>query len=156
MKILNLECKPDERLAKVLGIPSKNIEHHNDKGRIGNLLKEDVYVIAMVDEDPGKPSSKSFATLEKESEAHGIKVLVHKKKKQYVVVLCPELEGWIINISKKSKISLSEFGLPEKAKQLHKEINYRLPAFEKLLLKLLEKKNPTLLYLQALLKSSLR
>jgi len=42
------------------------------------------------------------------------------------------LEVWIIATSKKSTINMEEFGLPQRADELHEVINNRLSAFGKL------------------------
>jgi len=151
MKIY-LECKPDEKLMMALGITRKEITHANDKGRVCNYLKNSENCIGLIDEDPGKAQPSYLSNLPAKKEKHGIKVLVDKKKNNTVIVLCPYLEAWVVNTAKKSKVDPGNFGLPGKAKDLHKVINYRLSQFNKLISALEEQQNKPLLYLKSLLQ----
>ena len=83
-------------------------------------------------------------------EKHFIKIYRHQSNNNLLIVLCPDLENWILKAAKSSKVDVSTFNLPKKASTMHNTINTRLPNFEKLIQALIEEKNPAILYLQAL------
>jgi hypothetical protein len=131
--IIHVECLPDETLVKVIVFATKKIIHHQGKSRVFAMICDRSNQIAVVDEDPDAPKHKYERELVLKAEEHGIKYYFDSKRKNKVFVLKVKLEDWIISICKKNNISLKDYGLPEKANDLHRIINYRLPAFEKLL-----------------------
>ncbi len=151
MKVIHVECLPDEQLIRNLGFNKKNIIHHTGKSRVFNRLKQVQNQLSIVDEDPG--SAKT--TYEKElifiEEVHYIKCYSDKSGNK-VFILKGKLEDWIIKICKQYKIKLAKFGLPDKPNDLHDIINQRLENFERLIKELLEDNNPAILKLKSLLK----
>jgi hypothetical protein len=148
---LFLECKPDQVLATVAGVPARVIVHSHGKGRVARYLSTKSAVRALVDEDPGSAEPASFAWLAQVSAAHDIRLRVDKSKNNELVVLCPRLEDWVIKTAKASNVKLDQFNLSDTPRDLHAEINYRLTNFERLLRKLLELHSPRLLHLKSLL-----
>jgi hypothetical protein len=63
-------------------------------------------------------------------------------------MLCPRLEEWLIATTLAIGLKMSDFGLADKGNELHREINGRLQAVQKLLEKLLEKESEGLLFLK--------
>ncbi|MCK5136501.1 MAG: ATP-binding protein [Bacteroidales bacterium] len=53
MKVVHVECRPDEVLVTKLGFNRKMIKHHQGKSRVFHSLKLTKDQLAMVDEDPG-------------------------------------------------------------------------------------------------------
>jgi len=51
-----VECRPDFKLVKVLGIPKKKIKHVAGKGNVCRVLKKKENSVGMVDEDPDCPT----------------------------------------------------------------------------------------------------
>lgn len=63
MKMVHVECRPDEVLVTKLGFNKKRVKHHQGKSRVFHSLKQTKDQLAMVDEDPGSPGhpyEKSF------------------------------------------------------------------------------------------------
>ena len=97
MKIVHVECRPDELLISKLGFPGKFIVHHQGKSRVFNALSKNKGLLAMVDEDPGSAKTKYEKLLHLKEEFDGIKYL-HDKSGNKVFILKGKLENWIIRI----------------------------------------------------------
>jgi hypothetical protein len=141
---LHVECLPDEALLKKLGFTRKQITHHGGKSRVFAELSKKNDQFAMVDEDPGKASPPYHRKLILKKEKYGISYFRDAKRNNTVLILKEKLEDWILDISKKDKIDVADFGLPARPNDLHDIINYKLSAFEKLLDKLKQNKNKPL------------
>jgi len=50
-------------------------------------------------------------------------LVVDVNRNNKIILLCPRLEEWIIESTKKAKIHLRDFGLPDDANKLHKILN---------------------------------
>ena len=155
MRIVHLECKPDEALVKKLGIPARNIRHHAGKSRVYNALKEKGNAIGVVDEDPDPNPDAPKYSYERElillGEKNGVTCYLDKKRGNTVLVLKNKLEDWVVSACNSSQIDIakSPFTLPNNGNSLHKVINDRLPAYEKLIDSLLAKNNKSLLTLKS-------
>jgi hypothetical protein len=150
--MLLLECKPDEIVARRLGRTRRECVHHNDKGRVCNVLKKTEGLTGMIDEDPRAAQPPYLETLKEISNDHDIRVLQDSKRGHSVVIVCPRLEEWLIKTAAESGLKMEEFGLSDRGNALHREINSRLPALEKLLDALLEAKSKRLLHVQELIR----
>jgi hypothetical protein len=151
MKKLHVECLPDETLAVALGVSKKSIIHHQGKSRVFASLIKKSNQLAIVDEDPKSVKSSFEKQLKFVEEKHGIKIYSDKNDNK-ILMLKEKLEDWILgSINQKGKI-IKTYGLPENANQLHREINYKIPAFKKLLNSEIND-NQSLIYLQKLLNS---
>jgi hypothetical protein len=155
MKQIHLECKPDEVLVKALGFPRKAIKHHNDKGRVCNTLEKHLNEVGMIDEDPRAPQPTYLASLlavTSESK-HNLRVLTDAARGHKVIIICPRLEEWIIQVAVGQQVDMDQFGLPNKASTLHKLITSRLDQFNRLVSHLLDQQAEPILHLQRLLNS---
>ena len=123
MKIVHVECKPDELLVSKLGVQKKQITHHQGKTRVFHALGRGKQQLAMVDEDPGSVKTSYEKALKFIEESEGIKYFTdHSDNK--IFILKGKLEDWIVLVCKQHRISLSKFGLPEKPNDLHDIINH--------------------------------
>jgi hypothetical protein len=147
MKQVHVECIPDELLVSKLGFHRKMITHHQGRSRIFFALSKVDNQLAMVDEDPESGRSNLEKSLKFIDEYEGIRHFADKLGNK-ICILQGKIEDWIINASKKQKINLSDFGLPEKAHDLHDVILHRLSKFESLIDELIKKKNPAILKLK--------
>ncbi|HYR58822.1 MAG TPA: hypothetical protein VEO95_09345 [Chthoniobacteraceae bacterium] len=151
MRLL-LECKPDETLARELGHVRRDCEHLNDKGRVCNRLKRSNGLVAMIDDDPDAAQPPYLQELKKDSDEHGIRILVDPARGHRVIILQPRLEEWIIDTATAAKVGLEDFGLSNKGNELHREINFRLPAFVRLIQALAQAGSPRLTRLKEALR----
>lgn len=151
MKHVHIECLPDEILIKKLGFTRKYVTHHQGKSRVFAVLREKENELAVVDEDPLSVKTNYENHLKPNEEYEGLKLFTDSSGNK-VIYLSAKLENWIIDVCRKEKIKLSDFGLPEKPDELHDQINNRLHAFEKLVDELIKQGSPPLLKLKNWLK----
>ena len=155
MRPIHLECKPDEMLVKTLGVPVRLVNHHNDKGRVCNALGKHPLVTGMIDEDPAssQPTYLKRLIAIDELSKHGLRVLRDEQQQNQIILICPRLEEWIIDVSLRHGTRVGDFGLPDKANRLHDLMTARLPAFKKLIEHLVQTNCEPILHLQRLLNS---
>jgi hypothetical protein len=120
------ECYGDTGLLKSFAIPRRQISHEKSIGKVSNAMKgifdrgkQTDLIIGLVDDDAVKPGyfTRSFNSISSE---HQVKFLEHASGKQQLIVLCPELEPWLLWVARLAKIDPSKFKLPDTANELHK------------------------------------
>ncbi|MCY7353033.1 MAG: hypothetical protein LH606_20645 [Cytophagaceae bacterium] len=155
MRLLYLECYPDEKLVTVLGKTRKQFEHAGDIGGVCTLLRKHTGRLGLTDEDPGKPHPTYLKNLTFVSEHHRIKVLTDPQRDNLVLVICPRLEEWVVWMAQQNDLDLKrDFGIPARTgPELHSVINQYLPKFEKSIQRLLQMQAQPLLHLKMLLQS---
>ena len=140
--MIYVECKPDFVLVKsITNISKREIVHEGGKGKVCKKLEKSQNSKGLVDEDPDRPQPKYVEKMKvKENlSAHGIMVLYDNSNNNYLFVLYPRLEEWILKATKEAKIDIKKYGLRNNEKDLHKYINLRIDKFEKLIKDLKEK-----------------
>ncbi|MCC6723509.1 MAG: hypothetical protein IT258_03295 [Saprospiraceae bacterium] len=143
-----VECKPDELLVRVLGVTRKQLRHENDKPRVCGRLSKLEKCTGLVDEDPHTEQDTYIKALKFQEEKHAVKIFKDGKRKNKVIMLCPRLEEWLIFTTQSAGLKMADFGLSDKGNELHREINGRLQAVQKLIEKLIEIKSDGILYLK--------
>jgi hypothetical protein len=151
---LFLECKPDETLAVVFGVPRRSVIHSHGKGRVSKNLSRNSGVTGMVDEDFGSAEPTTLSRFVEVATSHDLKLKVDKSQNNRLIVICPRLEPWLIKTAKAAGVKMDEFSLSEKVQDLDSMINYRLNNVERLLVELLARQSPRLLHLKQLLLSA--
>lgn len=151
MSKLHLECKPDEALAFCLGFTRKQVKHHGAKGNVCNYLEDSEQMTAMMDEDPNSFQPGYLGELIEIEMKHRLRHLIDNRRQHNVVLVCPKLEDWIIDVAKKSQVSPKQFGLPDSPNDLHRVINSRLEQFKRLIDHLLDIEAEPILHLKRLL-----
>ena len=153
--MLYLECKADEALARSLGIRRREISHQRNKEQVLKMITRVTNCIALVDEDPNSQPPQLFGQLLRQEDclAQGIVLYLDRRRNNQVVVLCPNLEGWVIRSAQESRIRHDRppYRLPDAAHSLHNVINDRLPSLRYLLTALLTAQSPRILKLQELI-----
>jgi len=132
--MIYVECKPDFVLASLF-VSKKGIIHAGNKSEVIKCLRKRNNCKGMIDEDPGhsQPSYLKEFNLVKESSNLGIKIL-RDKRNNYLIVLCPRLEEWILNSAKERKIDLEkDYRLPAEENKFHAVINANISKFELLI-----------------------
>lgn len=152
-----VECKPDQTLIEILTrTPKRNIIHSGNKsGVIIHLIKNYEDSKGVIDEDPNsrKPRSlQKFREIET-FEDFDIKILGYADRNNYLVILNPRLEDWILRCAKESYVDIRAYGLPDDAIRLHEEINLQLNKFERLIRDLM-KRSRRLKFLKKILMNS--
>jgi len=140
--MIYVECDPDFVLVKsITNIPKREINHARGKPDICRKLRKKQNSKGLVDEDPmcSQPKYVEKMKVEEDLSPHGIKILYDSSNNNYLFVLCPRLEEWILKATKEAKIDIKKYGLPNDEEELHKIINIRIDKFEKLIKDLKEK-----------------
>jgi len=151
-----VECRADDTLVKCLAnIPKANIIHEF-KGKPGvctQLMRNWTDSKGLIDEDP-RASQPPYV---KKARPHGkhiqydIKYLHDASRNNYLIVLCPKLEDWILKSAEIADIDVTRHGLPNDANALHKVIDYKLDEFRILIHMMLRRKSTRILTLKGLL-----
>ena len=132
-----VECTPDYTLVEVLTYASKSdIVHAGNKSEvIKALVRHYENSKGIVDEDPGsaQPRYLHEFTGEKVFENYSIKVLQYPSRNNYLIILCPRLEDWVLQAARRSNVDVRSYGLPNDSSRLHKRINIQVNRFERLL-----------------------
>lgn len=135
--MIYVECKPDLALVKSLtNVTRRGITHEfKGKGEICNRLRKQTNCKGLLDEDPSsaQPRYIKEARLVNDLSEHEIKVLHDGTNNNYLIVLCPRLEEWILKAAQQAGKDVRKYDLPNDAAKLHREINISLDRFDNLL-----------------------
>ena len=149
--MIYVECKPDELLVRqVTDLPRRQVVHEaKGKGGVCNRLMRNEGLMAMVDEDPGKtqPTYMAQLSLSRESAGMGLKLYVDRSRNNRAVVLCPDLEWWLLRAVSDMGFDIKTYGLPDSANELHRVINLDERKIQRLLTDLADGASPRLLEL---------
>lgn len=139
--VVFVECNPDKLLLQKMGVPKRKIVHAGSKSEVCKRLGKSVNSAGVVDEDPFSIQPRYIRKLKtiESSQELGLRVLLDKENNNFVILLSPRLEEWIIEASKEAKISMDKHGLPRDGNKLHKVINNNLDKFERFLDELIDK-----------------
>ena len=148
-----IEGKPDRVLAHCLGIKKRFTQNARYKKGVLKRVAIESNVLGIVDQDPLTIQNyrRDMLEFQKLDSKYSVELNYHQSTKSKLIVLCPELESWILKAAKASKVDVKKFNLPNKASALHSTINNRLPNFERLVNELIIQQNPSILYLKSLL-----
>jgi hypothetical protein len=133
-----VECKPDSLIIEVIDIASKII-HQRNKFEVYKRLEREKNCIGLIDEDPQYyyvPPYIEKMSLNNKLSNYGLKVFYDSSNNNYLVMLCPNLEEWILKAAKEANLKIERYNLPIQPTKLHKEINIKLEKFKILLLDL--------------------
>ncbi|HVA66813.1 MAG TPA: hypothetical protein VNK24_07805 [Elusimicrobiota bacterium] len=148
-----VECNADVALVESLGIGRREREHSGDKGRVCKKVKKSSGAAGLVDEDPGSPSPDYMAGLRPVFERHDIRVLADASSRNRVIVLCPELEVWLLETARQASLTMGDCGLPAFPTELHDILGDKPEKMGKLVETLKQKKSVRLRILEDLLKT---
>ena len=81
----------------------------------------------------------------------GLKLYVDRSRNNRVVVLCPDLEEWLLRAVSDMRFDIKTYGLPDRANELHCVINLDERKIESLLTDLVDAASPRLSQLGRLL-----
>lgn len=138
--MIYVECKPDKALLRTIGINENEIYHTGGKSRVIFKLLRSERCCGVIDEDPTAPNlpNKFRNHFRKKQENFGTKIFEDEKQNK-LIMICPKLEEWVVNIVRKYRIDLKSFNLPEDSESLHKTINFTVKDFEKLISQISDK-----------------
>lgn len=115
-----VECYLDEYLIKSLGFSKRQIKHQSGKCKVIRSLLRLQGKIGIIDEDPDSIQPPELKNYDVILETENLKLLERKSSKnQYLIVISPYLEGWIVKRAIHNRIDLNDYGLESDAISLH-------------------------------------
>jgi hypothetical protein len=118
MAVLNIlpECYVDTKVAEIVTRSSEKYNHQHGCGQIANLLKnrlKDRIALGIIDEDKNKgPMARYFHEFENIKSENDLILKKHTEKKQYLILICPEIERWILMNANSVHLNPTDFNLP--------------------------------------------
>lgn len=136
MKFVYVECKADFSLIKsIMKIPKRKIYHAGCKSELCKKLEKQDDCIGLMDEDPLSVQPSYIKKMEVVSTLPqcDLTVLHESSKRNYIVILCPRLEDWIVRTAQEAGIRLEKYGFPRDPDEFHERVNSNLEKFEMLI-----------------------
>jgi hypothetical protein len=103
------ECYVDTKVAEIVG-QARKYNHQHGCGDVANQLKnrlKDNPALGIIDEDKNKgPVPKYFSEFEEIKHENDLILKKHKEKKQYLILVCPEIENWLQKNASTVKLNL--------------------------------------------------
>ncbi len=148
------ECYIDTKIAEIVGQAKRKYNHQHGCGDVSNVLQgklKDKIALGIIDEDQNKgPVPKYFLEFDLVLQENNLILKKHKTRKQYLILVCPEIEEWLFEDSKKVGLNPSdlEYNLPPNFKDFisiskEKDID-RNEGFKKFIKVLIRKKAPSI------------
>jgi hypothetical protein len=159
MAMLNIlpECYVDTKTAEIVTHSSEKYNHQHGCGQIANQLKnrlKDIVALGIIDEDKNKgPVAKYFLEFEEIKTENNLILKKHRDRKQHLILICPEIEAWLLHNANAVNIDPINFSLPSALKgfkQITKTQNIDSNiGFYQFIKNLMNKKSPGILTLQS-------
>jgi hypothetical protein len=126
MTALNIvpEWYVDTKIAEIAGEAKRKYNHQHSCGDVSNELQNrlrEKIALGIIDEDKGKGSvPKYFSEFVPIAQENNLILKVHATRKHYLIVVCPEIEKWLLADADKVGINPSEeeYNLPAKLEGL--------------------------------------
>ncbi len=116
-----------------MGVKKQIVRHVFSKGNVCNKVSRGKGVRGVVDQDPLSVQPSYIESIGSCIEnKRDILLFKDKINDNYIIMLCPTLEGWILKAAKAEGIKPAKYGLPDKEKELHKIVNINLQKLEQL------------------------
>ncbi len=111
------ECYADTKLAEILVQSKRKFNHQHGCGDVANQLKnrlKNFPALGIVDEDKNKgPVSKYFLEFNVLKEQNSLILKKHPERNHFLVIVCPEIENWLLYNAVSVNVSPLKFSLPE-------------------------------------------
>ena len=94
------ECYVDTKVVEIVGQASRTYNHQHGCGDVANRLikSKDSVCIGIIDEDKNKgPQAKYFSEFVLVKKENNLLLKKHKDRKQYLILICPEIERWLMH-----------------------------------------------------------
>ena len=116
------ECYVDTKIVEILGQAKRKYNHQHGCGNVANEMKGDLkdeIALGIIDEDLHKGiASKYFLEFDLILEKDNLILKKHKTKSHYLILVCPEVEKWLLADAEIINLNPSDikFNLPVKLK----------------------------------------
>lgn len=158
MQALNIvpECYADTKVAEILGQRSGRYNHQHGHGNVAKTMRvalKDKYALGIIDEDTIKVRKaqyfSGFADIKIEN---NLVLKKHSELQQYLILICPAIEKWLIENAVAVNLLPATFGLPNQLKDfshISKATNIdKNIAFYRFIKELIKKDAPGIITLQ--------
>ena len=112
----------------VIRLPRREVVRETKgKSGVAARLQEAQNSIGLVDEDPGDIQPAYFRGLTQlgdDPPAYDLRLLRNGVRGNRVVVLCPNLQEWLLRSASSVKLDLERYGLPLNLRELHDELTH--------------------------------
>ena len=119
------ECFVDTKITEILAGFSKKVYHQGGCGDVANALKGyGRYALGIIDEDKNKGSvPKYFSEFDLIKEENNLILKKHRIREQYLIMISPEIEKWLLEDAQKANINLRDvdYDLPDNLKDFKKD-----------------------------------
>lgn len=118
------ECYVDTKIAEIVGEAKRKYNHQHSCGDVSNELQKRLrnkIALGIIDEDRGKGSvPKYFSEFDIIAQENNLILKRHKIRKHYLILICPEIEKWLLTDAENVNINPSdaEYNLPDKLQGL--------------------------------------
>lgn len=122
MTVLNIlpECYVDTKVAEIITYATEKYNHQHGCGQIASQLKNRLknnIALGIIDEDKNKgPMAKYFLEFEEIKSENGLILKKHVTREQYLILICPEIEKWLLSTADSVGVTLVNFNLPNQLK----------------------------------------
>lgn len=150
-----VENEAHKILVKAIGVSEKKIIVADGKGNVCNKLEKEKNCKGLVDEDPLSSQHSYFKKLGHKEVKNEIKLFFDQKNKNYLIILCPVVEKWILKAATEVKLNTSKYNLPDNSNELYKTLhadNKRYKNLERLIKDIIKQKSSMLKTLEGFLK----
>ncbi len=118
------ECYADESMLRYLGFAVSKLKGGHSFGRsnVSKKLFKETQSMGLIDEDPGRaqdPYLKYLFSLNPVYTDQYMICMVDNIRKNKIIALRPDLEGFTLRLAKDRKIDLKGYALPNDAHALH-------------------------------------
>jgi hypothetical protein len=119
------ECYVDTKIAEIVGQAKRKYNHQHGFGDVSNEMEhslKNIPALGIIDEDKYKgATSKYFSAFDLVKQENNLLLKQHAVRKQhYLILVCPEVESWLLEDAQKMGLHPSDYDLPHELKGLIK------------------------------------
>lgn len=110
------ECYVDTKVAEIVGQASRKYNHQHGCGDVARQLKNKLsnqISLGIIDEDKDKGTeAKYFSEFGSIIKENNLILKKHRQRKQYLILVCPEIEDWLKENADMVSVNPEDFNLP--------------------------------------------
>lgn len=135
------ECHIDTRLVQLLLGENERPNHQHGKGEVLNTLNtalKNNIAFGIIDEDKNKGAKpkllNGFSEIIKKENDHFLEIKKHLTNSHHLIIICPEIEKWLMGACTEIGLNPMEYDLPlelkglkevSKSKEIEKHLGFR-------------------------------